>query len=84
MISISYFVSHLVDVCSRFKTLLEDVFLKMDPLGHEKITITQFEKIFADEDKPEICASCTCVGHVGKQVKTQNHICFGQMHELCR
>lgn len=34
----------------RFRILLEDVFLKMDPHGHEKITISQFEHIFADED----------------------------------
>jgi len=40
----------LIENRKRFKTLLEDVFLKMDPKGHEVITITQFEKIFADED----------------------------------
>ena len=46
---------HIFAMC-RFKTLLEDVFLKMDPHGHEKITISQFEHIFADEDTTCILA----------------------------
>ncbi|CAE7280670.1 unnamed protein product, partial [Symbiodinium pilosum] len=34
----------------RFKDLLSDLFSKMDATGTGKITISEFEKLFEDED----------------------------------
>ena len=37
--------------CGRFKDLLSDLFSKMDATGTGKITISEFEKLFEDEER---------------------------------